>query len=71
MGDAVVTQGLDGKGVEALLAKLNSKLNIGALLEMKAKSQGLALVAHVEEADEVYDLKWAMNAAAVTQLLVD
>lgn len=66
-----VVQSLDYKGVQALLHKLASKLNIGALLSLKAEAQGLTLVQTVEEADEKYDQVWAMNAAAVTQLLVD
>jgi hypothetical protein len=65
-----VVQGLDFKGVQALLAKLNSKLNIGRLLQLKAEAQGLTIVEN-EIADEVYNAQWAMNAAAVTQLLID
>lgn len=65
-----VVQGLDFKGVQALLAKLNSKLNIGSLLQLKAQAQGLTIVEN-ENADEVYNAQWAMNAAAVTQLLID
>jgi hypothetical protein len=65
-----VVQGLDYKGVQVLLAKLSSKLNIGSLLTIKAKAQNLQIV-EAPDADEVYDLKWAINAAAVTQLLVD
>jgi hypothetical protein len=65
-----VVQGLDFKGVQALLAKLSSKLNIGKLLELKAEAQGLTITEN-ENADEVYDAKWAINAAAVTQLLMD
>jgi hypothetical protein len=65
-----VVQGLDFKGVQALLAKLNSKLNIGKLLQLKAEAQGLIIIED-ENADEVYNAQWAMNAAAVTQLLID
>ncbi|WP_347049712.1 hypothetical protein [Flavobacterium olei] len=65
-----VVGGLDFKGVQALLAKLNSKLNIGSLLQLKAQAQGLTIVEN-ENADEVYNAQWAMNAAAVTQLLID
>lgn len=65
-----VVQGLDFKGVQALLAKLNSKLNIGSLLQLKAEAQGLTII-NDENADEVYNAQWAMNAAAVTQLLID
>lgn len=65
-----VVQGLDFKGVQALLAKLNSKLNIGSLLQLKAKAQGLTITED-QNADEVYTAQWAMNPAVVTQLLVD
>ncbi|MEP6803745.1 MAG: hypothetical protein ABI892_04420 [Flavobacterium sp.] len=65
-----VVQGLDFKGVQALLAKLSSKLNIGSLLQLKAEAQGLTITQD-QNADEVYDAKWAINAAAVTQLLID
>jgi hypothetical protein len=65
-----VVQGLDFKGVQALLAKLSSKLNIGKLLELKAEAQGLTITEN-ENADEVYDAKWAINSAVVTQLLID
>ncbi|WP_433812951.1 hypothetical protein [Flavobacterium johnsoniae] len=65
-----VVGGLDFKGVQALLAKLNSKLNIGSLLQLKAEAQGLTITEN-EIADEVYTAQWAMNPAVVTQLLVD
>lgn len=65
-----VVQGLDFKGVQAMLSKLQSKLNIGQLLTIKAHAQGLEIIPN-EDADEVYDIKWAMNPAIVTQLLMD
>ena len=65
-----VVQNLDIQGVKSLLKKLDSKLNIGNLLLVKAEAQGLKVV-ETTEADEVYDQKWAINAAAVTQLLID
>lgn len=64
-----VVQGLDYKGVQAMLLKLKSKLTIGQLLSLKAEAQNLQVVD--KDADEVYDVKWAMNTALVTQLLVD
>jgi hypothetical protein len=66
-----VVQGLDFNNVSALIAKLGAKLNIGALLTLKAEAQGLTLVTEKENADEIYDIQWAMNAAAVTQMFVD
>ncbi|WP_299432124.1 hypothetical protein [uncultured Aquimarina sp.] len=68
--DGQVAQRLDTKGVEALLAKLDSKLNIGNLLELKAEAQNLEIISE-PIADENYTMEWAMNSAAVTQLLVD
>lgn len=65
-----VVQGLDYKGVKALLSKLSSKLSIGSLLVLKAEAQGLEIV-ETTNADEVYDTNWAINSAAVTQLLID
>lgn len=65
-----VVQGLDYKGVKALLSKLSSKLNIGSLLTLKAEAQGLEIV-ETTAADEMYDANWAINSAAVTQLLID
>lgn len=66
-----VLQRMDTQGVEALLAKLDSKLNIGNLLALKARAQGLEIVNDPSMADENYHMEWAMNTAAVTQLLVD
>lgn len=62
---------LSGSTVRTLMAKLESKLTVGKLLEIKAKAQGLARVEAAEEADESYTREWAMNTAAVTQLLID
>ena len=58
------------KVVKTLLAKLDSKLSIGNLLKIKAEAQGLQVLAQ-GPADEEYTAAWAMNAAAVTKLLVD
>lgn len=65
---------LNTKGVEALLEKLNAKLNIGNLLLLKAEAQNLEIVETNDSknpADEIYSKEWAMNTAAVTKLLVD
>ncbi len=66
-----IVQGLDINGIKALLAKLDTKLTIGNLLKMKAEAQGLTIVESPEQADEVYDMKWAMNVAGVTKLFLD
>jgi hypothetical protein len=65
-----VVQQLDVNGVVALLSKLNAKLSVGNLLKIKALAQNLTLV-ETADADEKYTMQWAMNAAAVTQLLID
>ena len=66
-----VVQNLDIASVKALLRKLDSKLNIGALLSIKAKAQGMKIVQDKEVAEECYDMEWARNTAGVTKLLVD
>lgn len=65
-----LAQGLDQKGVASLIKKLDSKLSIGQLLQIKAEAQQLEL-SDQESADEVYTREWAVNTAAVTQLLID
>jgi hypothetical protein len=65
-----VVQGLDTKNVKALLSKLDAKLSIGNLLKIKAEAQNLTII-DTNDADEVYDMKWANNTALVTKLLVD
>ncbi|WKN44967.1 hypothetical protein [Tunicatimonas pelagia] len=66
-----VVNNLDSKGVKALLAKLDSKLSVGNLLVLKAEAQNLTVVDTADLADEVYNAQWAMNTAAVSQLLLD
>jgi hypothetical protein len=61
---------LDTQGVKALLAKLSARISIGNLLTIKAEAQGLTLLDH-PGADEDYTATWALDAAAVTALLVD
>lgn len=65
-----VVQNLDLKTVKTLLAKLDSKLTIGKVLELKALAQNLELLEKPTEADEVYDLAWAANTAEVMNTLV-
>ena len=62
-------RGADSASVEALLHKLQSKLSVGELLEMKAQAQNLTRVDHLDEADEAYTYEWALNPADVTKLL--
>lgn len=64
-------QTLDTNGVEVLMKKLDSKMKIGNLLEIKAKSQNLKIVNNSQDAHEYYDYQWAINSANVTELFVD
>lgn len=66
---AQTMRGADGASIEALLHKLEAKLSIGQLLDMKVKAQNLTLVENAEDADEAYTYEWALNPAEVTKLL--
>ena len=66
---AQTMRGADGASIEALLHKLEAKLSIGQLLDMKVKAQNLTLVENAEDADEAYTYEWALNTAEVTKLL--
>ena len=62
-------RGANSEAIEALLHKLEAKLSIGQLLDMKAKAQDLTIVESAEYADETYTYEWALNPADVTKLL--
>lgn len=62
---------LDLRNVQAMLSKLEAKTTVGSILALKARAQGLTIVDTRSAADEVYDGAWAMDTAAVTQLLID
>ena len=66
---AQTMRGVNSESIESLLHKLESKLSIGELLDMKAKAQSLTSVENAEEADEAYTYEWALNPAEVTKLL--
>lgn len=66
---AQTLRGADSASIEALLHKLEAKLSIGQLLDMKVKAQNLTVVENVEDADEAYTCEWALNPADVTKLL--
>lgn len=61
--------GADSTSIEALLNKLEAKLSVGELIEMKAKAQDLVKAETAKEADEAYTYEWALNPADVTKLL--
>ena len=62
-------KGCDTCSVELLLHKLESKLSLGELLELKAAAQNLYVVDTPDSADEVYTYEWALNPADVSLLL--
>lgn len=68
--DGQLVQDLNLANVQAILKKLDSKLSIGQFLEAKAAAQQLQFT-DADQADEVYNLQWATNTAAVTQLFID
>lgn len=68
--DGQAIQNLSTANVQAILKKLDSKLSIGQLLAAKAEAQQLQMTTETA-ADEVYNMQWALNTAAVTQLLID
>jgi len=52
------------------LAKLDAKLKIGDLLQLKAEVQKLEIVSDPELADEAFDMEWALNTAEVSKLFL-
>lgn len=54
-------RGADSKSVAAMIRKLQARLSIGALLDIKAQAQGLKKVENVDDADEKYTYEWAMT----------
>ena len=65
-----IVQEMSVEMVETFLQKLEAKLKIGDLLTLKAKCQALNVVTDPTIADEVYDVKWACNTAAVSALFL-
>lgn len=66
---AQTLRGADATSIESLLHKLEAKLSVGELVEIKANAQNLELVDNAAEADEQYTYEWALNPADVTKLL--
>lgn len=66
---AQTLRGADSTSIDALLHKLENKLSVGELIDMKAKAQNLEFVTNAVEADESYTYEWALNPADVTKLL--
>ena len=65
-----IVQQMSTETVESFLQKLDAKLKIGNLLMLKAKCQAMNVVTDPAIADEVYDMKWACNSAAVNALIL-
>lgn len=65
-----VVGNLDVALIKSLINKLNSKITVGNVLKIKAEAQNIHLI-DSRDADEMYTYQWALNTAAVTQLLVD
>ena len=63
-------RGADGDSIEALLHRLEKKLSVGELLDIKAKAQKLTIVENADEAEEAYTYEWALNPAEVNKLLL-
>jgi hypothetical protein len=66
-----VVENLNFNVVKGLLKKLDAKLKVGDLLQLKAEVQGLKLVDNAEQADEVYDMDWALDTAKVSALFME
>ena len=67
MGQTV--RDLDLKTMESLLKRLQEKLSIGQLLDLKREAQGLTLVDDKDKADEAYTYDWALDPAKVSMVL--
>lgn len=67
--DSQVIHDADFKSIEALLRRLERKMTVGELLEIKSRGQSLELVDSADAADESYTHEWAYNSAEVTRLL--
>lgn len=69
--DGQIVQNLDVLGTESLLKKLEAKLKIGDLLTLKSEVQAIEIVSNPEEAEEIYDMKWALNTAEVSKMFLE
>lgn len=67
MGQTV--RDLDLKTMESLLKRLQEKLSIGQLLDLKQEAQGLTLIDDKDKADEAYTYDWALDPVKVSMVL--
>ncbi|MCR5014445.1 MAG: hypothetical protein K6A28_06700 [Bacteroidales bacterium] len=68
--DGQTVRDLDLATVEALLRRLQNKLSIGQLLELKRDAQNLTQTQNIDQADEAYTYQWALNPTLVATLLI-
>ena len=68
---AQIISQLNGGLVENMLRRLENKVSIGQLLELKAKAQKQMLVSNPEDANEQYTYEWALNSAEVANTLLN
>lgn len=61
--------GLDDEQIAIYLRRLKAKTSVGKLLSIKAEAQGLTEVSSPDAATESYTYEWALDPAAVSQLL--
>ena len=66
-----VVQNLNMAMVKTLTKKLEAKIKIGELLDLKATIQGLVKVDNEWEADEKYDMQWMYDLEKVNALFFD
>jgi hypothetical protein len=66
---AQTLRGADSASIEALLHRVENKITVGQLLDIKAEAQDFERVERADEADETYTYEWALNPAEVTKLL--
>ena len=67
---AQIVSQLDGRLVDSMLRRLEHKVSIGQLLEIKAKTENKILVSNPTDADELYTYEWALNSAEVARVLL-
>lgn len=58
----------DSSSIGALLHRLEEKMSVGELLDLKARAQNLTVVESDKDADEAYTYEWALNPAEVSSL---
>lgn len=58
----------DSGSIGALLHRLEEKMSVGELLDLKARAQNLTVVESDKDADEAYTYEWALNPAEVSSL---